>query len=272
MHRQLTKCSRAEAPHPNAFCPPLSIIVPTVNEAANLPLLVERIHTALSRLRLTYEVLIIDEGSSDGTPEVCAKLAEGFPVTLFVRESPIGGLSGAVLHGFARACGEIVVVMDADLQHPPEALPSLIAPLTRGESDFVIGSRRAPGGSIVGPWGTCRRLNSAMARWLAAPLVRGVHDPMSGFFAVRRATVQAAGDLNPLGYKIGLELLCKCDLDRVVEVPIQFGTRLSGDSKLTFAQQIAYLRHLSRLYLNRITFKKSARPLPQIISTSRCPR
>src|SRR5262245_30035655 len=103
----------------------VSVVVPALNEAENLPQLATRIHAALKRTR--YEVLVIDDGSTDGTPAVCAKLAKRYPIELRVRPEPYAGLSGAVLEGFERARGETLVVMDADLQHPPERLPELLS-------------------------------------------------------------------------------------------------------------------------------------------------
>lgn len=229
--------------------PHVSIIVPTINEAGNLPGLVERIAAAMAAC--DYEILVIDDESQDGTAEVCRELTRTHPLTLYVRPEPTGGLSGAVLYGFARARGDILVVMDADLQHPPEVLPALIAPVSAREADIVIGSRRAPGSSIAGPWGLWRRLNSTISRWLAAPLVGPVRDPLAGFFAIRRATWLQARCLNPLGYKIALELMCKCPARQIVEIPIEFGMRMHGESKLRLAQQVGYIRHLGRLYLSR---------------------
>jgi dolichol-phosphate mannosyltransferase len=226
--------------------PRVSVIVPTLDEGANLSALARRISGALEGWG--YEILIIDDGSRDGTVEVCGELAERLPVTLHVRSEPRGGLSGAVLYGFARARGEILVVMDGDLQHPPEALPAMLAPLLAGEADFVIGSRRAEGARIVGRWGWLRRANSEIARLLAVPLVGRVRDPMSGFFAVRRTCIDEGAALNPVGYKIALELMCKCRFRRIVEVPIEFGPRNGGRSKLCIRQRIAYVRHLFRLY------------------------
>ena len=117
--------------------PEISLIVPTINESENLPALLERIARALAGHR--FEVIILDDNSHDRTPEVCAELARTYPLKLIVRSNPVNGLSGAVLHGMAQARGEILCVMDADLQHPPEKLPELIAPLTANTADFVIG-------------------------------------------------------------------------------------------------------------------------------------
>ena len=224
----------------------ISIIVPALNEAENLPPLVERIDAALAGR--SYEIIIVDDDSRDATPVVCAELAKRFPVTLIVRREPNDGLSGAVLEGMSRASGEIFVVMDADLQHPPEKLPELIAPLERDEADFVLGSRYVKGGSTETEWGLFRKINSWAATVLARPFAGKVTDPMSGFFALRRETYCGATRLTPLGYKIALELICKCRVQRVVEIPIHFAMRQRGESKLTIKQQFKYLEHLSRLY------------------------
>jgi dolichol-phosphate mannosyltransferase len=217
-----------------------------MNEAENLPELLRRVDSAMAG-RL-YEVLIVDDGSIDDTPAVCAQLAEQYPLRLHVREQPLAGLSGAVLYGMERAAGDVLVVMDADLQHPPEKLPELIGAVEQGEADFAIGSRYVPGGSTAGRWGPLRRANSRIATLLARPFAGDTRDPMSGFFALRRETFEHAGRLTPLGYKIGLELMCKCRVGAVCEVPIHFDMRTHGKSKLTVTQQFKYLEHLSRLY------------------------
>jgi dolichol-phosphate mannosyltransferase len=226
--------------------PKLSLIVPALNEGANLEPLVQQISAALDGQ--SYEVLIVDDNSQDDTPQVCARLAQTYPVKLLVRTQPTNGLSGAVLHGMAQARGDVFVVMDADLQHPPAKLPELIAPVERGEAEFALGSRYVPGGSTGERWGLFRKINSRIATLLARPFAGRVSDPMSGFFALRRATYERAQRLTPLGYKIGLELMCKCRVNAVREVPIHFAERTRGESKLTIKEQFRYLEHLSRLY------------------------
>jgi dolichol-phosphate mannosyltransferase len=138
--------------------------------------------------------------------------------------------------------------MDADLQHPPSKLPELIEPLDRGEAEFVSGSRFTPGGSIAENWSMVRRFYSRFGKALARPFAGGTTDPMSGFFALSRSTYERAHRLTPLGYKIGLELICKSRVRQVCEVPIHFAERTQGRSKLTFTEQFKYLEHLSRLY------------------------
>ncbi len=223
----------------------VSIVVPTLNEAENIPQLVERVANAMSGR--DWEMLIVDDDSRDGTPQVCAELAEKYPLRLLVRKRPAYGLSGAVLHGFAHARGNVLVVMDADLQHPPEKIPELVDTVVSGQADFVIGSRYA-GGTMAEQWGAFRRLNSFLATLLARPFAGNVKDPMSGFFALRRETFECAQRLSPMGYKIALELICKCRVKQVREIPIHFGVRQRGQSKLTLKQQFHYLQHLSRLY------------------------
>ncbi len=224
----------------------ISLIIPTLNEAENLPVLVPRIAAALAGR--SYEILIVDDNSRDATPAVCAELAANYPVRLLIRTQPKDGLSGAVLYGIAQANGEKLIVMDADLQHPPERLPDLLAPLEAGQSDFVLGSRYVPGGSTGEKWSLFRRINSQLATLLARPFAGATRDPMSGFFALRRETYEHAQRLTPLGYKIGLELMCKCRVKNVREIPIHFAERTRGQSKLTLKEQVRYAEHLSRLY------------------------
>src|ERR1700722_12293074 len=123
----------------------VSIVVPALNEGPNLPVLMQRIAETMAGR--SYEVLIVDDGSADDTLDVCSALRRQYPVQLFVRTKPENGLSGAVLFGLARAHGNLLLVMDADLQHPPEQIPDLLGPLERGEAEFVIGSRYVAGGS-----------------------------------------------------------------------------------------------------------------------------
>jgi dolichol-phosphate mannosyltransferase len=226
----------------------ISIVVPALNEAANLTPLAERVDAAMCSVGKSYELIIVDDNSVDDTRAIAAALLQRFPLRLIVREQAKDGLSGAVLRGFSEARGEILVVMDADLQHPPEKLPELIGPLERNEAEFTLGSRYVPGGSIAEGWNAFRALNSWIATMLARPFAGSITDPMSGFFALRRSTYERAQRLTPLGYKIALELICKSRVANVKEVPIHFALRERGESKLSIKQQFRYLEHLSRLY------------------------
>jgi dolichol-phosphate mannosyltransferase len=238
----------------------VSVIVPTYREADNLPLLVPRIAAALHALRRPGEILVIDDDSPDETQAVCARLARAHPLRLVTRRGE-RGLATAVLHGLRLAGGEVVVVLDADLSHPPEAIGALVAELERPPADFVLGSRYVAGASTDEGWGLFRRLNSLVATALARPITTA-RDPMAGFFAVHRSTVAAARPLDPVGYKIALELIVKCGCRHVREVPIHFADRVKGESKLNLREQINYLRHLARLYRFTLLAGRPPAPLP----------
>ncbi len=227
----------------------ISVVVPALNEAGNIPKLISRIDKAL--VGRAYEVIIVDDNSRDNTADVCELLARKFPLRLVVRHHATDGLSGAVLHGMSISNGGKIVVMDADLQHPPEKIPELVAALESGTADFALGSRYVEGGTTELDWGAFRRVNSRVATWLAKPFAGGTRDPMSGFFALSGETYRGASRLTPLGYKIALELMCKCRVKNVVEVPIHFADRVAGESKLSIKQQLRYVRHLARLYAFR---------------------
>jgi dolichol-phosphate mannosyltransferase len=243
---------RAEGGAAAAVAPPafraVSIVVPTYREAENLPHLIDRIDRVRAEHGLDVELLIMDDDSKDGTEEVVAGLYKDW-VRLIVRKAN-RGLSPAVVDGLRAARHDVLVVMDADLSHPPEKIPEMLAALAAG-ADFVIGSRYVAGGSTDAEWGLLRKLNSKGATFLARPFTRA-KDPMAGFFALERRTF-ARGDaaLNPIGYKIGLELLVKCGCRDVREVPIHFTDRKLGSSKLSFKEQLRYLQHLRRLFIYR---------------------
>ena len=224
----------------------VSIVVPTYKEVENLPHLIAAVSVAMRSAGLSYEIVVVDDDSQDGSEECVKALQNNHPVRLISRKTQ-RGLSSAVLDGFRHARGEFLVCMDADLSHPPDRIPALIAKLREPRVDFVIGSRYVDGGSIPKDWGRLRRLNSWAATQLARPLT-SVQDPMAGFFALRRETFDKASvSLSPIGYKIGLELLVKCRCTNVREVPIDFADRKYGESKLGLREQVDYLRHLKRL-------------------------
>lgn len=225
--------------------PHLSIVVPTYKEVESLPHIIDRVARVRQAEGLNIEMLIMDDNSGDGSAELVQ--ARGEPWVHFIVRTTDRGLSPAVLDGLRRARGTYVACMDADLSHPPEALPGMIAKVEQG-ADFVVGSRYVSGGTTSDDWGVLRWVNSRVATLLARPLT-SIRDPMSGFFLLRRSTFESGRDFNPIGYKIGLELIVKCRCERVVEVPIHFEDRHFGESKLTMRQQLLYLQHLRRLYI-----------------------
>ncbi|MCH2154237.1 MAG: polyprenol monophosphomannose synthase, partial [Phycisphaerales bacterium] len=220
----------------------VSIIVPTYQEVDSLPPLIERL-AALKSAGWNLELLIVDDNSADGTVELVDRLGHDW-IRLIVRTED-RGLSTAVIRGLTEASHEIMVVMDADLSHPPEVIPEFVKALD-GDADFVVGSRYVPGGSTEDGWGVLRWVNSKVATLMARPFTR-VKDPMSGFLGLHKSTFESCADLDPIGYKIGLELIVKGRCESVVEVPIHFSTRQHGESKLTLKVQRDYLRHILRL-------------------------
>ncbi len=223
----------------------IDVVVPAYQEAENIAPLIERIAGVRESTGFGITVYIVDDNSQDGTEQAVSGLALDW-VHLIVRKTD-RGLSSAVLRGLDEGTGEIVLVMDADLSHPAEAIPSMVEEIKEG-ADFVVGSRYIEGGSTDDNWGFYRWLNSQAATLLARPFVN-IKDPMSGFFAMPRAKYEKAEELNPIGYKIGLELVVKCGCKKAVEVPIHFTDRVRGESKLTFTEQLKYVQHVRRLFL-----------------------
>jgi dolichol-phosphate mannosyltransferase len=230
--------------------PELSVIVPTRNEAGNVRPLLARMEDALDGI--DAEVLVVDD-SDDSTPEIALQVATRSALLIRVcARSPgqrQGGLGGAVLVGLSLALAPVCVVMDADLQHPPELLTTLLR-VSRTGADFVIASRYIDGGEDEGLGGWFRRAVSTLATWAAKRVLRpelaGISDPMSGFFLVRRSRLDLP-TLHPQGFKLLLELLAHSPLASVAEVPYAFDVRHSGASKASVKEGLTYLRRLARL-------------------------
>ncbi len=220
---------------------PVSIVIPTYNERDNIVPLVERLHSALAGL--DYDALFVDDDSRDGTAEAANSLSGKYPVRAIVRKGK-KGLASAVVDGAKEARNDIILVMDADLQHPPEVIPAMLKEIDQG-ADMVIASRYIPGGGCQG-WSLVRRIISKGAIFLShllLPATRPVSDPMSGFFVFRKDRVDLAR-LNPSGFKILLEMLMMGRFQKTAEVPYTFVTRERGESKLSARQQVDYLKHL----------------------------
>jgi dolichol-phosphate mannosyltransferase len=229
----------------------LSLIVPTYDESRNLEELLRQLTAVLEPcLAGEYEILVVDDDSPDGTWAVAMRLAERWPAVRVMRRRSEKGLSTAVIRGWQAARGEVLAVIDADLQHPPEVLARLWESIKAG-ADLAVASRHVEGGG-VSDWSALRRALSRGAQLLGLavlPSVVGrVSDPMSGYFMVRRAAI-AGAELSPLGYKILIEVLGRGRIRGVSEVGYVFRERLAGESKVTAKLYVDYLRHLVRLRL-----------------------
>jgi dolichol-phosphate mannosyltransferase len=222
-------------------------VIPTYNERPNLLELVRRIDEACKGAGKKAEIVIIDDNSPDGTGAYAEELGKDYDIKVIHRSGKLG-LSTAVMSGFEVATGDLLVVMDADLSHPPEKIPEMVGKIESGEAQMVVGSRYVKGGSVEN-WPIHRKAISKAATLLARGLTK-VKDPMSGFFAMKRSVIEGV-ELNPIGYKVGLEILVKGRYDSVVEVPITFADRKAGKSKLGASVYLKYLDHCTRLYEHR---------------------
>jgi dolichol-phosphate mannosyltransferase len=235
--------------------PALSVILPTRNEIGNVPVLLRELERVLAST--AAEIIFVDD-SDDATPEVieAASSLSSCPVRLVHRppERRSDGLGGAVVRGMHEAQGDWVCVMDADMQHPPSLIPELIERAVCTDADLVVASRFSANGS-VGQFGRVRRslsrASSGTAHLLFPRRLRSISDPLSGFFAVRRDSLDLA-HLRPHGYKILLEILVRTPNVRVSEVPFVFGERHAGDSKASLREGLRYIRHLLRLRAGRV--------------------
>jgi dolichol-phosphate mannosyltransferase len=227
----------------------VTIVLPTYNERDTLPVLLRRLGDVASRERLDGEAVVVDDSSPDGTAEVAARvggeLHDTLPVIAVSRPGK-AGLPSAVLEGVRRGRGDVLVIMDSDLSHPPEVVPRLLEAVAQG-ADVAVGSRYAAGGGID-RWPVSRRLLSWGATWLARILLRvPVRDPMSGFFAARRWVFEGTR-FEGLGYKLLLEILAGHRAASVREVPYRFTDRAGGRSKLDAAEVLTAVRLLGRLW------------------------
>lgn len=223
----------------------ISITIPTYNEKENIGKLIPAIHDVLNGYE--YELIVVDDNSPDGTAEVAEELSKIYPIRVLKRNGKLG-LASAILYGFQNSKGEILGVIDADLQHPPEYIKEFIRVTSNGY-DIAIGSRYVEGGKIDG-WSTYRSIVSKGAIMLSRPLT-DVKDPMSGYFFIKKDVIKDAS-LSSIGYKILLEILTKGSYENVREVPYIFKTRQNGNSKLGKGEYINYLKLLYHLYKYRI--------------------
>jgi len=222
----------------------ISIIIPTYNERENIERLIPLIDNYMRGFN--YEIIVVDDSSPDNTAKVAEALSAKYPVKVVKRPSKMG-LSSAIYDGIRVSEGNVIVVMDADLQHPPAIIPKLVKHID--ECDIVIASRYVRNGGIQG-FGLFRFLISLGATMLARILIkgcRGVRDPVSGFFAAKREVLSAWRPIEPKGYKVLVEILGYLKPHRVCEEPYLFKQRASGTSKLGMRVILSYIRVLYKL-------------------------
>ncbi|MEM2703217.1 MAG: polyprenol monophosphomannose synthase [Candidatus Bathyarchaeia archaeon] len=227
--------------------PRLSLIVPTYNEAENIQEFIRRVETALGGI--PFEIIIVDDNSPDGTAKLAKELNREYGNIRVLQRRGKLGLGSAVFDGFKMAKSDVLAVLDADLQHPPELLLKMYAKILQGYS-LAIASRYVDGGGVKG-WSSMRKIVSLGATKLAhllIPKTRIVKDPMSGFFIVRKECIR---DFKPSsnGFKILLEILVKGKFSSIAEIPYIFQPRLNGKSKLSIEENLRYLLLLAKTRL-----------------------
>jgi dolichol-phosphate mannosyltransferase len=239
----------------------LSLIVPTYNEAKNVREMVRRLTELLEpQFGEQYELIVVDDDSRDRTWEVAQSLVAEYPRLRVMRREHERGLSTAVIRGWQAARGEVLAVIDADLQHPPEVTLDLWREVEKG-ADMAVASRHVEGGG-VSDWSIVRRILSRGAQLLGLlvlPTVVGrVSDPMSGYFMLRRTSIQGA-TMSPLGYKILIEVIGRGKIRWIGEVAYVFRERVEGESKVTWRLYVDYLRHLVRLRISLLPISRFLR-------------
>lgn len=225
----------------------VSVIIPTFNESENICSVLKSIKEYLSKTN--FEAIVVDDDSPDGTGKIVeeyAKTARDESISIIHRKEK-SGLSSAILDGLKKASGEMIVVMDSDLSHPPQIIPRMLETLKKTQCDIVVASRYVSGGAIHG-WPFKRKLISKIATKIAKTgLGVSAKDPMSGFFAFRRKITDGM-KFDGIGYKILLEMLVKTKGAKVEEIPYTFTDRKFGSSKLDVATIFDYCKSVWRLY------------------------
>jgi dolichol-phosphate mannosyltransferase len=227
-----------------------SIVIPTYNEAGGIAKLIETLDAVFRANNLDGEIVVVDDNSPDGTGAIVDALADRYPVRCLHRPGKMG-LSSGVIDGwkFARPESDALGAMDADFSHDAGIVPKMVAALASGEYGLAIGSRYVEGGGIEN-WPMKRKITSLVAIALAKPLT-SVRDITSGFFLVRRSALDGVA-LDPIGFKIGLEVIAKAHYGRALEVGYVFTDRIAGTSKLNQKEIFNYLRQLGRIYRGRL--------------------
>ena len=227
----------------------LSLVIPTYKEHDNVENIVRILSNLLDEaIPGDYELIIVDDDSPDLTWKVAQSLIPDYPQLRVMRRQDERGLSSAVIRGWQAARGRVLGVIDGDLQHPPEILTQLLQKIEAG-ADLALASRHVDGGG-VSSWSVIRRFLSRGAQVLGLVILPGVlgrvTDPMSGYFMVRRSAI-AGATMNPVGYKILLEVIGRGQVEKIAEAGYVFRERQEGESKVTWKQYVEYIQHLIRL-------------------------
>lgn len=228
----------------------ITIIIPTFNEVQNIQTLIYKILNIFTNSGINGRILVVDDLSEDGTIDVLEKISKTNTNVKYIVRKKDPGLSQSVVEGFENVFTPYILVMDADLSHPPSIIPVFYDKLIDNQCDIVIGSRYIKNGSIEN-WPIERKIISYGGTFLGRILVPSVRDPVSGFFAFNRDVI-ANVKLKPRGYKILLEVLGKGNWETVIEIPFTFKDRELGKSKLKIMIIIDYLRQFFDIFVFKV--------------------
>ena len=241
----------------------ISVVIPTFNESYGISKILRSLHSALTELQIKFEIILVDDDSPDNTWEIAAELLEEIPELTVIRRVGAKGLATAVICGWQYSNGRLLGVMDGDGQHPVGVVKDLFTVFSDKNNEVAIASRYLPHGGIK-KWSLSRRLLSRGAQTLGQLLLPGaigtINDPMSGFFIVKRSIITKT-ELDPVGYKILLEILARSQANKIQEVPYVFLERSSGKSKVAISHYSSYLRHLLRLRIQPLRSRALVRYL-----------
>jgi dolichol-phosphate mannosyltransferase len=224
-----------------------ALVIPTLNEAENIGTILDRAYAALEASQTSWQILVVDDDSTDGTPAIVAEYSRSHDRVRLVTRRGERGLAGAIAYGWSQTNAALLGVMDADLQHPPEMLPALINEVRR-DADIAIASRYLRPGSVDG-WNPIRKTLSRISAWASVPVQRPqirVKDSLSGFFVLRRKCIEGL-DFQKTGFKLLLEILARGHVATAREIPFRFSPRMYGDSKADWTTGAHYAFLLWRL-------------------------
>ena len=238
--------------------PVLSLTVPTYNEKETIPVLAEKVFAALKDTDIEAELVVVDDNSPDGTADTAEALASKYNIKV-VRRSGKLGLSSAVIAGWQASEGSILGVIDADLSHDPDILPDMVYSITHGGAEIALGSRYAPGGGVEN-WPWFRRITSFTAIMMGRPICPA-KDVTSGYMLMKKEVIDGV-PLDPIGFKINLEVMVKGNYTNLTEVPFIFRDRLAGQSKFNGGEIKNYLIHLWKLLLYKLKHNRRHNNIP----------
>ena len=243
---QLSACNASGCPTK------VALVLPTLNEARNIESMILGVTEVLERSGIPYELIVVDDNSADGTWRLALDLCESLPNLRVMRRTLERGLATAVIRGWQASSGDVLGVIDADLQHPSDLLPKLWEIIQSG-ADLAVASRRMQGGG-VSDWSWRRRLISRTAEFIGGIILPEIatrlSDPMSGYLLVRRSTLTGV-TLDPRGYKILIEILARGRITKIAEVSYVFRERGGNESKINWRTCRDYLLHLGILRFRR---------------------